>query len=616
MKCSVFFVVFSFIAWGEYFTTEALSTSSIPVRWTLYSDLWLLWNEAARFCRDQGGHLPVTDTYLTFNAFRHWVNTWPGRKYGNRRNEVWTGLYEAEKGPDDYIYKWERGGSQFYLGDIPKDFWATNIGEPNNFDFQPCVRMPQDRLKLKTLQCNDEENLGYNRVVCEFYEECCSNSNHHPDATHTNTILTSYPEVTSLEGCWEKCEANQIPGEECLEAKWKTDTAVCPNTTSHSVWSSADGVGTDYRQLQHCFVGKESPTPSSYSYVNTNKWPKELGDATVAPKNFICTLVFNSTVASTTPAETTLSETTMAETTPAETTLPETTLAVTTLSETTPADTTLPETTLAVTTLAKTTPAETTLADTKLGETTLSDITLPDTTLPGTTLPDTTQPETTPQGTRMSETTKSETTQPKTTQPVQPEITLPNAFKPGTDWPETTSAVTSGTEKSVAETTQSQPSPAETRTTETEWTMATRPETWPTRTIAEPATVNTSICHQYLRSLATTEKDNLCRDICPGSPSTTTAPDSTPPPPTLTTPPRSPLELFIVPKKATSKYRRQLSSAWTPPSVPTIVISATSITTTTAFVLFFVCCDAVRLARYFDKKKSAVKPNSEPEEQS
>ncbi|KAK7098788.1 hypothetical protein V1264_003020 [Littorina saxatilis] len=54
----------------------AVQTGSPPVSWKLYERFKLTWNEAATFCRDQGGHLPVPDTHLSQSALKHWVNTW------------------------------------------------------------------------------------------------------------------------------------------------------------------------------------------------------------------------------------------------------------------------------------------------------------------------------------------------------------------------------------------------------------------------------------------------------------------------------------------------------------------------------------------------------------
>ena len=46
------------------------------VRWTLYPDFRVTWNEASQFCFERGGHLPVTNNDVTMAALQDRVAEW------------------------------------------------------------------------------------------------------------------------------------------------------------------------------------------------------------------------------------------------------------------------------------------------------------------------------------------------------------------------------------------------------------------------------------------------------------------------------------------------------------------------------------------------------------
>ncbi|KAK7479559.1 hypothetical protein BaRGS_00029196 [Batillaria attramentaria] len=138
--------------------TEPPATDMISVNWTLYSGLFLTWNEASHYCHQQGGHLPVLDTPLTTQAFSMAADRW---HHGDLIDtDVWLGLHSSLSGTVPEI--WE-GICLLQQSDVI--YWDSDydVTEPDGLDTERCVRMKTDAATWGTTDCGNA--MG---VVCEW----------------------------------------------------------------------------------------------------------------------------------------------------------------------------------------------------------------------------------------------------------------------------------------------------------------------------------------------------------------------------------------------------------------------------------------------------------------
>ncbi|XP_025085286.1 uncharacterized protein LOC112558816 [Pomacea canaliculata] len=71
------------------------SAGTTAAQWTLYSGLKLSWNEASMFCKSLGGHLPVINTKLKWNAFNATVVNWQKANLSVGRCVDWSVLTKS-----------------------------------------------------------------------------------------------------------------------------------------------------------------------------------------------------------------------------------------------------------------------------------------------------------------------------------------------------------------------------------------------------------------------------------------------------------------------------------------------------------------------------------------
>ncbi|KAK7479576.1 hypothetical protein BaRGS_00029213, partial [Batillaria attramentaria] len=201
------------------------NAGTVAGNWTLYTGLSLTWNDASRFCRDQGGHLPVINTQVAMSGLTEAVDMWKAQQMLTQN--FWIGLYSNNGLMKPYM--WE-GVDMALSPDV--DYWQnlTALDQSGGV----CVMMD---VLWAPGGCNNQIS-----VVCEFSGGCC-NYDVYPEKAlllQEPAIPDDYAAASCLEECWGRCLDLRMSGSECVAAEWEESSAVCKLYTRNSFFSVDD----------------------------------------------------------------------------------------------------------------------------------------------------------------------------------------------------------------------------------------------------------------------------------------------------------------------------------------------------------------------------------------
>ncbi|PVD33476.1 hypothetical protein C0Q70_04732 [Pomacea canaliculata] len=211
------------------------SAGTTAAQWTLYSGLKLSWNEASMFCKSLGGHLPVINTKLKWNAFNATVVNWQ----------------KANLSPSPVPNSWEADCS---LQPDGLNFWGPS--EPDNL---------------------------HTELLCEVQTGSCRST--------TGSLLQTLLHTTLSKGhteasCWNEC-LNYPPtgsGQECVGVTFSLlgllVEPVQPTWQTFAIPSSSSLSSTllDTTMVKECFRTNITDFCSNYTFVDNSNTPLPAGD--------------------------------------------------------------------------------------------------------------------------------------------------------------------------------------------------------------------------------------------------------------------------------------------------------------------------------------------------